>query len=522
MKTPKFIDLFSKTSIIVVIIFSLLQIIFFSSFENISCVFIVVSCWLISSLYILKFTLYTDFPFSSTVILGFSLTQFALPVIFTLLEGKPLVYNLMYPIDILVHSALALFVLIIVHSFYVQKQLNTLFSNKIKWQKYLKSLDFFTLPSEKQLWLMGLVGQLATSLNVLTRTIGSTADASVGLKFIQGFIIFAAAPYFLAMKKLYGDESNSPIKYLSLKLSLYTLLQIVTAMIVNSRAAFISSLTGLGICYLVGLLINKYDFRKITISRLLIFLTVIYIITAPITDISIAMLVVRRERADLSAQELISQTLEVYNNKDAIKNMKVVIDQDINKEVYSEKYLNSIFLSRFCNLKFNDNAFISYYKIGGIDDELVKYTYNRFLVIFPDPVLKYFGVSLNKKDFISTSYGDYIFFRAGGEFALGGLRVGHFAGTGMATLGWYYLLFLGVFTYPLFFLFDLFVLKINSINKNTYILSLAGLSSIITAFLFYTNSTSSESVTTIVNFLIREWIQIVVLYLLIFKLTKFL
>lgn len=512
----------------VVLLFSALQLCFQFSADNLVCVLLSLFGWFITNNYLFTEENFSKFTLSSVVILGFSITQFLFPIVFTFIDGHALINNLDYPFDVFLHSLLALIILITTHKFYKQSSLNNKFKRKNKWQRILLRVKLFSIPTEKQMWIMGFVGQVATIFQMFFSSpsvSGGAGDGgSIAFKFLEGFAVFSAAPFFVVLKRMYGNYDDKPIKKFAIKITAYTLLQVLVGIISNSRGAFMGHLTALGICYFISLLMGKYSVKKISAFKVILFFVLLSLILPPLTDLSIAMVSVRGERKDLKGIELISATIDAYKDKNRIKAWKVLIQSDEILD-YSEAYLNSIFLSRFCNLKFNDNAFASYHKIGKVDEAVQLYAYERIIAIFPQPFLNFFGVKLDKSFYTSTSFGDFLFYRAGGANALGGLRTGHFAGTGMATFGWWYLLVLAILVPPLFFLFDLLTIINRSENNlenqdSASAVSLAGLISITLMFTFFANSTPAESITSIIPFVIRGWLQLVLLYIILFKVTK--
>jgi len=514
----------------IILLFGLLQVCFHFDTVNILCVFMAQIGWIITDAYLFTGINFSKFTLSSVVILGFSITQFLFPTIFTFVDGNALTNNLNFPTDVFIHSLLGLLVLIVCHKIYTQRVIGNKFNRKIRWQKVLVNYDFFTLPTEKQLWIMGFIGQIATIFQMIftSPSVSAAGDGgTVAAKFLVGFAVFSAAPYFLVLKRMYGNYDEKPVKKFAFKIAAYTILQIVVGIISNSRGAFMGHLTGLGICYFISLLMGKYSIKKVTPFKVVLFFVGLNLILTPLTDLSLAMVAVRAERKEVKGLDLVKITLEAYGDKANIKRLKSTYEKvGSTDDDYSENYLNSIFLSRFCNLKFNDNSLESYIKIGGIDNQMQEYAYNRLIAIFPTPFLEFIGVKIDKSSFTGTSFGDYIYFRAGGPNALGGLRTGHFAGVGMVTFGWWYLLLLAIGLFPLYFLFDLFVIckpqvdYFDNENSQDSTISLAGLISITLIFTFLGCSTSGESITNIFTFLIRGWIQLVALYIILFKITK--
>lgn len=525
IRSTTFLTLFKRWMWIILLLSSVLQCIFFLTPENLFAIGIVLLGWYLTEAYLLRPAILHKYSLSAIVILGYSLTQYCLPLIFTITEGKPLVYNLKLPYQVFFHSIAALAVLLITHLFYIDWQSNSEAVRK-RLQKVLQANKFFTPPSDLQIWIIGLMGLLAILCKYLLG--GGYSDdpgaQNVGAasKFLEGFIPYAYAPFIILLKKLYSSKASKLSNALIYKMVFYTIALIGAGMIANSRATFMKGITSLGITYFLGLLLNKFDYRVFKAKYILMASLAGWVITGPLSDLGVAMVVVRGQRSTVSGTELVSQTLDTYNNKPALEHYKKITLENEASSDWNEHYFDNIFLARFCNLKYNDASLEQYNKIGRIDPLIQENSIDRFWAILPQPMLSLLQINIDKTYVTSSSYGDYLFMRAGGSSALGGFRTGQFAGTGMAGFGWWYLLILAIGIIPMYFLLDLFVIwDRNKISKKykTYI-SLAGLIPITAYFMYLSLLTTSESVITIYSFLLRGWMQSVFLYWFIFFLAR--
>ena len=287
----------------------------------------------------------------------------------------------------------------------------------------------------------------------------------------------------------------------------------------NARGLFMQGLTSMALVFFLGLLIDKFDYRIFKMKYVIIGMMSFWIITGPLSDIGTAMVVVREQRSDISSQELLNKTLLVFQDKQAISNYKKLALSNIGAD-WDEIYFDNIFLARFCNLKFNDSNLLQGLKIKENDTRMLNYSIDRFWAILPSPILEVMQIDIDKKSVTSNSFGDYLYFCNGGENALGGFRTGNFAGTGMAAFGWWYLVILGIGMIPLFFLIDLFTFNFKKKGTTKVFFSLVGLILISTIFTFWGTSSASESVVSIYTFIVRGWLQSVLLYFVVFKLSS--
>jgi hypothetical protein len=466
----------------------------------------------------------TKFTFSSIVILGYSLTQFVIPIIFTLLEGKSIVYNLKYPYSVFIHSTLALTVLLAAHNIYMLCRKTKGITSTIytKLHRSLVRYHFFKSPTDKQLWIIGGIGVVSMVVTLIATNGYDTKNNNdtVLYKFLEGLNFYAYAPLFLFTKKLYNPTVSHYKKKTIWKVIIYTILIFCIGVAANTRSLFMIGITSVGIAYFIGLLINIFNYKIFKVKKILIGLIGFWLVTGPIADLGTAMVVVREQRSDISPIQLLSKTLEVYQNKNELKFYRYMASKEVSD--WDESYFDNIFLARFSNIKFTDASLEQAFILNGADKGMLQYSIDRIWAILPNPILNIFGIHLDKKTTTSYSFGDYLYDRAGGEDALGGFRTGHFAGTGMATFGWFYLLFLGIGIIPLYLLFDLFVMyKSDRFKKNVQnYYSLAGLLSVTVFFTFFGNSTASESIINIFTYLIRGWLQLCFLYWLVFLVAR--
>jgi len=518
-----FLSLFKYWMNVLIVSSGIIQLLFFPSNSALFAVLIIILGWLLANNFIFTRNNFIKYTFSTFLLLGFTLTQFAIPIIFTLIEGKSITYNLLIPFDVFSHSILAMITLIFAHLIYKNWRMSSgkHFFSIIQYSLYKNY--FFVAPSTIQLWLMGLMGIFAMVVNVVFSEGDSTINGGSNpiMKFVFGFKIFAYSPLFIPLASVLQKVNNTIINTNNFKIILYVFFLIIAGILLNSRGTFMQGITAIGLVFFLGLLIGEFDFKILKTKYILIGFTTFWFITGPLADISTAMVLVRGQRDKISNLELLNKTFMVFQDKDAINEYKKMSLSKVGGD-WDEIYFDNIFLSRFCNLKYNDSNLVQGLKIKEEDTRMLEYSIDSFLSTLPTPILNLFNVSVDKTKVNSGSFGDFLFSFNGAKNAIGGFRTGHFAGTGMAAFGWWYLVILGIGMIPLFFLMDLFsfYFKINSRPKVVF--SLAGIVMISTIFTFLGTSTPSQSVVSIYAYVVRGWIQSVVLYYVVFRITLFL
>ncbi|WP_229755321.1 hypothetical protein [Hymenobacter cavernae] len=516
-ETGSFLFNFVRGSWVALLVACLFQAVFFLSTANLFALGCIIIAWGLLSTQFLRSDMLHTYPLSSFLLLGFTATQFYFPLVFTTLEGKPVVFNLELPYQVFVHSSLSLLVLLLAHAIYrglIRKPL----SSPTSW---LNHIGIFTPPADLQLWLMGLIGLGATVYAFfISPSVGWEVTGAASDKAIQGLIPFSYAPFFIPFGRMYG-QTKDPSKRLVPMLVIFTVLLFVVSIGRNSRGAFMLGFTSVGFAFGFGLLLGIFKTRLFTLRNALLAGLGFLLITGPIADIGTAMVIVRNQRSKISNAELIELTLQAYQDKEAIHARRQY--DNTTSDEWDERYLDNIFTARFSNLKFNDASLVQASKIGDQDKDMLTYTINYILGALPDPFLKALDINADKEAVYAVSFGDYLYAEAGGPpEALGGFRTGHFAGTGMAAFSWWYLFFLGVGMMPVFWLCDKLVTPARTENGEqstgtSLRFSLCGLLAITAIFQFL----PAESVAATATFLMRGWLQMIFLYVVIFQATRF-
>ncbi len=495
------------------------QLIFYSGITNIIGMVAVVFGWIVASKALLTPRLLQTNLMSTFILLGFASTQFYFPLLFTTIEGKPLIYNLELPEQVFLHATLCLLVLVVAHSFYR-------FLMRITPDRSVSLLGkagLFDPPTHSQIWIMGMMGMASTFYVHLANpeaAQGATGDPSV--KALQALAPFMYAPFFIPMSRLFGSKEKIG-KWFTLIIAAYVVLLFTISMAQNSRGTFMFGLLTPAIAYGLGLLLGVFRTRIFTLRNFLVGGILVWALTGPFTDLGTAMLLVRDQRKDIPPSELITLTLEALDDKEAIERRRKDDTTEPMDFDWDERYLDNLYTARFANIKFNDLSLITYSKVGMYDPDMQEFSMDQLLASLPGPLLEAFNLDVDKETLHALSYGDYLYVLSGGYGTPTGWRVGHLAGTGMATFGWWYLSLLGLVMLPVFYLVDKFfrprkdqAAENSPAPEDKFKFSFCGILILTPMFQFMLH----ESVVAIVAYLIRGWIQIVLLYLVMFHVSR--
>ena len=479
----------------------------------------VVFGWMVASKALLRPRLLQTKLMSTFILLGFVSTQFYFPLLFTTIEGKPLIYNLELPEQVFLHASLCLVVLVLAHSFY-QFLMRVTPDRSVS---LLGKVGFFDPPTHSQIWIMGIMGMASTFYVHLANpeaAQGATGDPSV--KALQALAPFMYAPFFIPMSKLFGSKENIG-KMFSLLIAGYAILLFTISMAQNSRGTFMFGLLTPAIAYSLGLLLGVFRTRIFTLRNFVVAGVLVWALTGPFTDLGTAMLLVRDQRKDIPPAELITLTLEALDDREAIEARRKDDTTEPMDFDWDERYLDNLYTARFANIKFNDLSLNTYSKVGMYDPDMQQFSLDQLLASLPGPLLEIFNLDVDKETLHALSYGDYLYVLSGGYGTPTGWRVGHMAGTGMATFGWWYLAMLALIMLPVFYLVDKFFrprtdeeAQESSAPEDKFKFSFCGILILTPLFQFMLH----ESVVAIVAYLIRGWIQIVLLYLVMFHVSR--
>ena len=496
------------------------QLIFFLDLVNVMAMASVGLAWAITAKFILQPSMLERYPFSMFLLFGFTTTQFYFPLIFTSLEGKSLLFNLDVPELVFLHSLAALFVLLLSHSFY---RLLSRLSGKRSFS-ILERTGFFTPPSERQLWLMGIIGIAAAYYVYFTTPTaeeGREVTGEASDKFIQGFLPFQYAPFFIPLSRLFGGNEVD-LKKVGPLLIGYTVALFAISVGRNSTGAFMFGFTAVAFGYAIGLMLGIYKAKLFTLKNAVILALGGWLLVGPMADLRTAMVNVRDQRTNVSAMEMLNLTLEAFQDKEAIEERRLY-DENQDSE-WDERYLSNVFTARFANIKFNDINLVQALEVRAHDPDMLNFSKDYLLGGLPSPFLKALNIDVDKDAVYGLSIGDYLYLAAGGYGVANAYRSGHFAGTGMAAFGWYYLLILGVGMVFIFYLFDKFYMikylpgsSPDQPKRKIFLFSFCGLLALNSIFLY---TSSLQTVVQIGTFLYRGWLQLALLYFLVFHFTR--
>lgn len=300
-------------------------------------------------------------------------------------------------------------------------------------------LGLMTMPSEAQLWFLGLVGCAALGWTATVMYTGTIQYGDVGSKAAFGFLFLAYAPYLIPLRGTYGRVDTRTKRGTWVALCGYTVVLIVVGILRNSRGAFATGVMALVASATLALVLGQLRLTKRSARALASAALVALLIGPALSDLSTAMIVVRSHRESISSSALLRETLETFQDKEGLERYRrsiLTLDSDSD---YDETYVGNPFFARFVVTKFFDNTLSYRWNQDGLyRDAVWRMTTEKLVALLPSPVLAALGVA-TKKDDLDFSIGDYLYYLQSG-IGLGGHRTGSPVGHGLALFGGFFFL----------------------------------------------------------------------------------
>jgi len=449
-------------------------------------------------------------PLPALIVVGFNVATMSGALVAQTLDLRPLVYNLTvpeytFPAFVLFQAALllALFFFTKISFFFnISKAVNL---------NLFTPLGLMKAPLPIQIWIMGAIGLIAIIMSTDFNQNVKFGDA--GGKFIPGFNYLAFAPFLLpALPHIFANNAN----YLSIKknykfLLPYFAILVIIGISANTRGGFSGPIANLGL--LLGLLfvLGQLIITK-TVRRWLMACAMLILLgSTVISDLAVAMLVVRGERESSTATELVAKTFNAFQSKKELKAYVKSQKESTGMGDYEEDYISNLFLARLIVTKFTDNMLsLNDVRNGRRADVVWDVTKKTMIALLPTPVLKFFGSNLDK-DNLRFSMGDVLYAAQNG-IGMGTYKLGSSVAHGVALMG----LVSFMVVIPIFLAVFVAAQSLTLLRNNRVVFSPVILLQLIA--LYYISI--GDSFFDPVNFLSRTLPQTIFIYVLVFQFSR--
>lgn len=503
----------AKSVLILLCILSLFEMVVYPETENIyGCATFIIG-WIFLYFFVMKYRYAQKcfLPFIS--LFGLGICFYFMPLLMTLVEGKPLTFRFQNPYLTFNYQLLNLVMLIFafrlcLHFYNPDNLLLKL------WDK----MGYFSPPSDKQIWVMGGIGIFS---QIFLLMIMGTEDAEAeNLGFLGHLLgvtkVFACLPVLLFFKNLYSNNklTNTAKRPIIIYLFVLAALGLAT----GKRTMIFSSFVTIAMCYIVPVFSeNKKLFSKKTFFYGLI---AVYLVTGPIADLAAAMALGRDNSEQTGAAKTFDNIINLYQDKERLHFLynAFLLRTDNggdNLSDWSEYYVDNIMMDRFCNLRVCDMTIWYANNLGFDNPKMHEYMANQVLFLLPTPILQSFGIYVNKFELQYTP-GDLISMESLNLRYYHGYRVAGDVGTGLYLWGEMYFVY-AFFIYFAMFFFLSSLVKTN-FNSTLLVFPLPVLCDLFRYFLFFNNATGIVGVVT--TLLRTGWQAIVVYCIIVFVIKK--
>ena len=452
------------------------------------------------------------FPISCLMVLGYVFSYFTLPPLGQVLAWQPITHHLIHPVLDEGYALLGLLALIGGHGLYVRSAPLLALRNALRRHVYART-GFFREPRPMQLWLMGLLGVVAV---VLVRPYAEHAGG-VGHAVLNGLRPFVYVPYILLLLPAWSTRQRVARSHLAALLP-YSAVLLVLSFITNSRAYLLMGFASLLILYAYLVASGRLRPPRMRPRNLIALVLLVLLVVGPVTQLAMAMVVVRGLRAELTPLQLVEQTWRTYRAGGVAE----VYAQEMQPAALQqagvgEVYFDNLFFNRLANLRFVDNAVVNARQMAGPQrDYFRSIEYGKVLALMPQPLIDVLGLPVDKAAVTKGSSGDFLLYAATGKsYAVGGFRQGSLLIDFEVTFGLLWPLGLMLLSAVVFAFVDAWCLTGTDWQTGAWWVRfnplVIGMLFSLT-FLFTSAATGAESVSGLLGIPLRDWLQVAVLY----------
>jgi hypothetical protein len=480
-----------------------LEMIFFPSWQNFCGCIMSLICWGIFQSFFLKRDLILEHPFAFAMFFSMFLYRY-LPLIATLIEGKPITYGFERAYQTFFFETLLFGVSALAFHFACstkKKQNNFI-------QQFFYSAGFFN--NNVKIFLgLGFVGIVAR-LYVYAQGYGDITYGDVFGKFMSGVICLMYVPLCLLFPTLLRINVSTGTKRI---VEYYTVFIFLLNFATNSRMAILTPIATLILLFLLHVLKDNINIKNFISPTKMVMFAVLFVFGLSfLSEISLAMLANRGIRQDIKWTTLINETIETYQDERMMQILRSELTEEIHStksysEGWDEAYLDNFMLNRYGNMRITDETLYHANKMGWMNKKMQDDFFTQLWKLLPTPLLTMLNISIDKEK-LEYSRGDIL----ASEF-LGGYRVTSHVGDGLSTFGYWYFPIQCILFFFVFKLLDCFVFY----SKSGIIYSALGLVNIFTFLGLFRNAGGCLSEA---GFCIRGFWQLCVVYLMFFVIIK--
>lgn len=405
--------------------------------------------WIFTPYNLLNYTI-------STLAISFYVSFFfIMPIPATLLELKPVTYNLHNPLNTFTQVLLLEIILIITHLIYTK-----ITNRKNFIRNALIKCNFFAKFTSSEIWGLFLISFTIYTYNIFTRglydenSINTVSSLPLGIYMINLLFGGFYQIIFLFLFKQF-NIIKQPYTIHKITIFLFAVLLCIIGIATNMRTASVLIFANIFFTFIVYIIYYPFNFKQLLKLKFLIpIIITIFFFFGPFMRISKAMVTSRGERDGLSGIEMLEKTfnsIKNANNKKEKQTKEYIVNWD-------EEYLSNSILNRFCSLKILDETLYHAKRIGYANKKMQKDLQEKIIDNLPGVIKNNLEYQISK-DSRRHSLTDKLYsLSINSKKNLGGIKIGTLQGLGLAIFGYYYPLIIIPIFIIIFFCLDATVL----------------------------------------------------------------
>jgi hypothetical protein len=468
----------------------------------------IASCCIVfsSTVLLLVYLTWTDAlevqPVSTFAIVGFCLTTQLGAMLAQTASWTPLVSSLYDPLYTFSMLAFYQCVAMAVHAVYC------LFNRSKPERQTLRRLfaaaGLYRTPTVGALWLMAVIGLASYYVSSFPPPLGKIGDAFNFLCFAP----FLIPIYLGRMGKTY---CNPRLQWPLLVIHVAAI--VLLALARNIRLIMFSGAVMVGLNYLLIGMRSDSRIEWKMIRRLAVVGAIAGVLSSPLSYLTSAMGIAHAARGKVSADVMIAKTIKILQHPNLIAAFRAQEKSDAKLSSYDEHYLSNPMMARFVETKFHDNAF-HFAKMLSTEDSKKRYeeiTVRSLIFLLPNPVIQMLGLKVDKGKQgtgLGASNGDYLVYLAKGV-PLGGYKTGSAFAQGQVLFGVLFPFVYAVICWILYEILDLLTVRSSTERASSTALAM------LNTWRFFLYGITMEGLDLVFAFVVRYFIQMVVIYCLV-------
>lgn len=425
------------------IILSIIEVFLFPEWKNLYAVCISLLGIFMTQKFLLHNNRLVYYPVSTLSLIVYTITFEIMPLPATLIELKPITFNMHSAWDTFWQLILLQMVLLFTQQIYIKvtERRNIL-------RTMLTNLNFFTRLSNQELWALILLSAGWYIYKMIFIGLYTEEGLNVNSNFTiaewAADVIFST--FYQILFLFYFREFNViKDKY---KIHTWTILFLAVILFIvgigtNMRTAAVVVFANAAFSYIVYRIYYPDELKiQFKIKYLIPLVFLIWFFSGPFQNISQSMIAIRGQRYGMSTSEIISMTLSENNNNNSIK------DNSLRNPGLSwdEYYYDNDIMARFCSLKILDETIFHAQRLNDYgQNEMREELYAKVISALPKFIQEKFLLQGSR---IRGSLTDKLYSLSVGGSYSASVRIGTLQGLGIAMFGqWYFFLLI-----PLYFI----------------------------------------------------------------------